>query len=179
MFGIIFKVLFAVAFAWIVLTPQGRDFAATSYESATETYDEFRGPECSDLVEGMEFDSVAAIDGDTVLIGKCRVRLAAIDAPELKQKYGAESHAALAQLVAPGVVIADNRGDDVYGRPVIVLYSPVGVDINAEMVRTGSAFIYRDVAEYLGQQEQARTDGAGFWSGEIPMRPHEWRARNG
>ena len=179
MFGIIFKVLFAVALAWLVLTPQGQDVGVKVYDKAISSYGEIRGPECSDLVEGMEFDSVAAIDGDTVLIGKCRVRLAAIDAPELKQEYGTESHAALAQLVAPGVVIAEKRGDDVYGRPIIVLYSPLGVDINAEMVRSGAAFTYRDSGDYLGQQDQARLDGAGFWSGEIPLRPHVWRARNG
>lgn len=90
---------------------------------------------------------VAILDGDTVdvLVDQrpVRVRLAQIDAPEKRQAFGTRSRQALADLVFRKTVRVSEEGSDRYGRVIGTVY--VGeVDVNAQMVREGMAWVYRN-----------------------------------
>ena len=65
---------------------------------------------------------VAVYDGDTITLkndsGQKKIRLAGIDAPELKQPYGVESRSALRQAVLDKVVLVDTSRNDKYGRAI-------------------------------------------------------------
>jgi endonuclease YncB( thermonuclease family) len=93
---------------------------------------------------------VAVTDGDTLTLltserRRLTIRLVEIDAPEGGQPWGQRSKQQLSELVASRQVRVVENGKDQYGRTLGRIY--VGdVDVNAEMVRTGSAWAYR---EYL------------------------------
>src|SRR5215212_4481249 len=65
---------------------------------------------------------VKVSDGDTVTVlvenKQVRVRLDAIDAPELKQAFGSRSQQSLAEMCAAKSVRVIERGLDRYGRTV-------------------------------------------------------------
>lgn len=127
---------------------------------------------------------VGVIDGDTVTLldtanRQLRVRLAEIDTPESAQPYGHHAKQELSQLVHGKKVTVTGRGKDRYGRVIGRLYVE-GVDVNAEMVRRGAAWVYRQYASdpaLYGLEEQARRDKAGLWG--VPeaerLPPWEWR----
>src|SRR5262245_27716687 len=86
-------------------------------------------------------------DGDTFVAlsadgAKRTVRLGEIDAPERGQAHADESRKQLADLVAQKYVRIETQDVDRYGRTVARVW--VGaVDVNAELVRNGSAWAYR------------------------------------
>src|SRR4051794_8087798 len=90
---------------------------------------------------------VGITDGDTITVLKdaneqVRVRLTEIDAPEKGQPWGARAKDALSALVFSQTVRVVDSGKDQYGRTLGRVY--VGTkDVNAEMVRSGSAWAYR------------------------------------
>lgn len=105
---------------------------------------------------------VGVSDGDTVKVlteqscdtgkdcrsGKIqyRVRLAEIDTPEKKQPYGSKAKQALSDLVFGRMIKVEQIDKDRYGRLVANLYVD-GKWVNAEMVRSGSAWVYRQYAK--------------------------------
>lgn len=96
---------------------------------------------------------VGISDGDTLTLlvpdgasyRQIKVRLAEIDTPESAQPYGTRAKQALSDLVfnkQARVVVQDV---DRYGRTVGRVY--VGnIDVNAEMIRQGAAWVYRQYA---------------------------------
>lgn len=129
--------------------------------------------------------AVYVTDGDTVTLlddarQQHKIRLHGIDAPERKQPYGAKSTDLLAGMVKGKVIRADCTERDKYKRNVCVLY--VGdIDVNAEMVRRGGAWVYRQYypedGEYLKLETEAKNEQRGLWNTSeyqsIP--PWEWR----
>jgi len=120
-------------------------------------------------------------DGDTltILIGhnQLKVRLAEIDAPESRQDYGQRAKQALGRLIFGKVVLVENDGKDRYGRTIgHVHLGPL--DVNAEMVRTGYAWVYvkyaRDPHLYALERE-AREARRGLWASDVRVPPWEWR----
>lgn len=126
-------------------------------------------------------------DGDTVRVslpsGPVNVRLHAADAPEKRQEWGPEAKAALTRRLAGrqvDIVVTDQS--DAYGRMVgrILLG---GEDINAWMVRSGHAWVYRQYADRIDDaalcalEQEARNTRRGLWS--LPpsrqVAPWEWR----
>ena len=105
--------------------------------------------------------------------------LAEIDTPESKQPYGNRARQALSDLAfnqQARVVVQDT---DRYGRKVSRVYVG-GVDVNAEMVKQGAAWVYRKYAQdqaLYRLEEQARAAKRGLWA--LPeaqrMPPWEWR----
>ncbi len=70
------------------------------------------------------------------------MRLAGIDAPELKQPYGQQAKQALSALAFGQEVKVDGSGPDKYGRTLGTVW--VGtVNVNAEWVKQGAAWVYR------------------------------------
>ena len=138
---------------------------------------------------------VGVSDGDTVNVltdkpcnsgkncksGKIqyRVRLAEIDTPEKKQPYGSRSKQALSDLVFGRQVKVDTIDTDRYGRLVAQLYID-GKWVNAELVKSGSAWVYRQYVKsplLFEFEKDARINKRGLWSlpeaDRIP--PWEWR----
>jgi endonuclease YncB( thermonuclease family) len=90
---------------------------------------------------------VGITDGDTLTLltdrrEAVRVRLAEIDTPERGQPYGNRARQALADLAFGKIVRIAVRDKDRYGRTVGRVFAG-SQDINAEMVRRGAAWVYR------------------------------------
>lgn len=135
------------------------------------------------------FAAVRAVDGDTLSAqhdGKTqRIRLAGIDAPELRQtcrdangrdwSCGAAARLRLAALVAQGSVACTPQGEDRYGRLLAVCSAGGIADLGAELVRGGYAVNYsRYTSAYAGLESQARAARRGVWQGSFDN-PEDWR----
>jgi micrococcal nuclease len=128
---------------------------------------------------------VGVVDGDTADVrlqsGMIRVRLHAVDAPERDQPYGAASKQALAALVYGKGVSVQPVEQDRYDRLVAHLWLGE-VDVNAEMIKLGAAWVYRRYADdpaYCEYEKAARDLAHGLWALPPDQRaaPWEWRRR--
>ena len=79
------------------------------------------------------------IDGDTIVIGRVKVRLAGIDAPELDQPYGQKSKWAMVEICKGQIVTARLNGETSHDRFVGTCHLPDGRDIGAELIKRGLA----------------------------------------
>jgi len=138
------------------------------------------------LSNGIHHGKVVSIaDGDTLtmLVNKVqyKIRLAEIDTPEKKQPYGTRARRALSEIVFGKEISVDVHTVDRYGRTVARVYVD-GMDVCAELVRQGMAWVYRKYAndESLYKLEkEAKNAGRGLWSLPENQRvpPWEWRQR--
>ncbi len=128
---------------------------------------------------------VGITDGDTLTLltvdrVQVKVRLAEIDAPEARQPYGQRAKQALAALAFGREVDVSVVDQDRYGRQVGRVHAG-SVDVNAELVRLGSAWVYRRYSRdpaLLVLEEEARSARRGLWGLPEADRqpPWEWRA---
>ncbi|WP_066918291.1 thermonuclease family protein [Steroidobacter denitrificans] len=137
------------------------------------------------------------IDGDTLMVrlesGPIRVRLHAMDAPEMNQPGGPEAKQALIALVQGRTVELQPVEQDRYERLIAVVHMEV-LEINREMIRQGHAWAYRrymsrSAPDYCTDEARARNAGLGLWkspqreassaSAAAPayIAPWEWRRR--
>lgn len=128
-------------------------------------------------------------DGDTVRVGEHRIRIWGIDAPERAQtcsgrdgqvyECGRDSAAVLAELTRGKRVKCEPRDRDRYGRTVATCAVEGVADLGAAMVRRGWAVAYTRYSRgrYLPEQEAARAEGLGIWSGRFTA-PDVWRREN-
>jgi len=79
------------------------------------------------------------IDGDTLQIGKMRLRLAGIDAPEMEHPWGKKAKWELVRLCKGQVITAELEPSTSYDRVVATCLLPDGRDLSAEMVKAGLA----------------------------------------
>ena len=126
---------------------------------------------------------VAVHDGDSVTLltenqRKVNIRLAEIDAPELRQTYGQRSRQELSELLGGQVVRAIVTTIDKYHRTVARLYAG-RTDINLEMVRRGGAWVYRQYSDdplLIAADADARRAKVGLWGQPgAPQPPWDWR----
>jgi len=141
------------------------------------------------MVSAVEYSGrvVGISDGDTLTLlvpvgasfRQLKVRLAEIDTPESKQPYGTRARQALSDLAfnkQARVVVQDS---DRYGRTVGRVY--VGsTDVNAEMIRQGAAWVYRQYAHdrsLFVLEDQAKAAKEGLWGLPETQRcpPWDWR----
>ena len=125
-------------------------------------------------------------DGDSLLVRAAgrdvEVRLADVDAPERGQPHADQARKALIDLLQRRDVTVEVLDTDPYRRRVArVRRLPDGLDINAEVVRTGNAWVYRRYVrdQSLFTLEQAARDRhAGLWAlpGEQRIPPWVFRA---
>ncbi len=87
------------------------------------------------------------IDGDTIDIGKVRIRLFGIDAPEMDHPYGIPAKLQLLKLCKGQTITAHLTPDMTHDRVVAKCYLPDGRDLSAEMVALGHAI---DWPKYSG-----------------------------
>ena len=131
---------------------------------------------------------VSVGDGDTLRVrsqGKAlTVRLACVDAPEMKQApYGQAASQRLKQLLPPGQRVSLRVVDvDRYKRTVAEVY--VGSNsVNLQMVREGQAVVYQQYLsgcpsgrnQLLQAEQQAKRQRLNFWSQSKPVMPWEYR----
>ncbi len=128
---------------------------------------------------------VGITDGDTLTLlvnrrQQVRVRLSDIDTPERRQPYGTRARQDLSGLVFRKTVRVVVRDTDRYGRTVGRVHAGA-VDVNAELVRLGAAWVYRDYSNdpaLLRLEATARCERRGLWrlpeAERVP--PWEWRA---
>lgn len=126
-------------------------------------------------------------DGDTITLQteatSKKIRLAGIDAPEIKQPYGIASRHALSQDVLNQSVTVDTNKTDKYGRSVgKVLLN--GEDINLKQVRRGLAWVYTDYIKELSAEDRevykaaekaANDEHLGLWQDQQPVAPWTYR----
>ena len=75
------------------------------------------------------------IDGDTIAIGKQKIRFAGIDAPELNNPYGKQAKYALIELCKGNYINAHLTGEESFDRLVALCLLDDGRDLAAEMVK--------------------------------------------
>jgi endonuclease YncB( thermonuclease family) len=139
----------------------------------------------SDSAPSSEFNGnvVSVKDGDTIEVmhdGKAeRIRLYGIDAPEKAQAFGQKAKQATSDLVFGKSVKIIVKDHDRYGRTVGVVVMADGKTLNAELVRIGMAWWYKQYApndaELQMLESEARTAKAGLWVDPNPTPPWEWR----
>jgi endonuclease YncB( thermonuclease family) len=127
------------------------------------------------------------VDGDTLVIGTTKIRLASIDAPESDQVCLDENHKAwtcgieardrLVAHIGNRPIDCAPTGLDTYGR-TLVTCTLAEENLNAWMVRQGWALAFvRYSREYVADEEAARAAARGLWSGAF-IAPWDWRHRN-
>lgn len=127
---------------------------------------------------------IAITDGDTLTIldankNQIKIRLSEIDTPESRQPYGNKARQELSNLAfgkQAKIIIIDK---DRYGRTVGRVYVD-GIDVNAEMIRRGAAWVYRDYSidkTLIPIEAGARRNKIGLWdlheADQVP--PWDWR----
>ena len=128
------------------------------------------------------------VDGDSIDIGRLRIRLEGIDAPELAQQCadatgrvydcGQKAALALEDLVRNNIVRCARRGVDQYGRTLAVCTAG-SIDMNAAMVESGNAVAYRENSlAYVPNEDRAKEAKRGLWAGSFKL-PKDYRRETG
>jgi endonuclease YncB( thermonuclease family) len=106
-----------------------------------------------------------AIDGDSLLCGDLRVRLAGVDTPELHGRCAAEVAAArlaqqrLADLAAAGIALRP-LGFDRYARTLAIVVTPEGRNVASLLIR-----------EDLGRPYDGRGPRPSWCAAQLPTEP--------
>ena len=149
--------------------------------------------------EALQGKVVEVIRGDIIIVEdvartRHTVRLAGIDAPDLKQAFGKESRQGLADLLLGRRIAVERRKQDNYGRIVgRVAVAPAGCatcpptrDAALAQLEAGLAWWFRDERREQPLEEQgyyeyaefdARTRRLGLWQDAAPVPPWQWRKR--
>lgn len=138
-------------------------------------------------------------DGDTLTVrnrdgATHKIRMHAIDAPELNQAGGEQSKRWLAQQVLNKDVKIVVNNTDRYKRQVAKVVLPQEgcqqrlcageTDVNLQAIEAGHAWWYRDFARsqssedrvlYEAAEDQARNKRKGLWQQTAPLAPWQWR----
>jgi len=123
------------------------------------------------------------VDGDSLRIGRHRVRLMGIDAPEKRQTCmrerrswacGRAARDTLRRLVGGQVVNCRVSKQDRYGRALAHCIAG-SVSLNQRMVSEGMAVAFGEV--YRREEWSARARRRGLWASEF-VRPQIWRRDN-
>lgn len=138
-------------------------------------------------------------DGDTITVldgtkTQHKIRLAGIDAPELKQAFGQTSKKYLSELVFGKDVGVEWKKHDRYGRIIgKVMVQPQDCstcqqtrDAGLAQLEAGMAWWYREYRREQTLEDQgyyeyaefdAKTQRRGLWADADPIQPWEWRKK--
>lgn len=160
----------------MVLTPRHRSPSVCLFLALTIA--------CAPAKETIEGLVVAVADGDTFTVltadsQRVTVRLAEVDAPEIDQPYGRRSLQQLSGLILHKRVRVETQARDDYGR-IVGRTVADHLDISEEMIRTGSAWVYRTYsrdAQLYKLENLAKASRVGLWSSPQFSRiaPWDWR----
>jgi len=133
------------------------------------------GPKHTWRVVGVhDGDSITCLTSDKQQV---KVRLNAVDAPELGQPFANKSKQALSEMVFGKEVEVESLGEDKYKRTIGRVMAGE-LDVNHEMVAKGMAWHYvkYDDSRALREAEQsARAAKLGLWADPHATPPWEWR----
>lgn len=127
--------------------------------------------------------TAVVIDGDSITLGRQRVRLSGIDAPEYLQvcqrggadyACGKRAREALVRLIDGQSVSCGGTRRDRYGR-FLGECRAGDVNLNRAQVEAGWAVAY---GGYEAEEAAARAAKAGIWAGTFD-RPQDWRRHHG
>ena len=129
---------------------------------------------------------VAVGDGDSVSM-RCagqpvqRVRIASIDAPELRQAWGRQAREHLATLCLRQRAEVQALGRDKYQRTLAQVRCR-GRDAAQEQANAGLAWVHpsqvRAWPQVAAAAARARRDRRGLWSQKRPLAPWKYRQRH-
>ena len=126
----------------------------------------------------------AVHDGDTLTLtageARLRVRLDGVDAPEPGQPYGRSARRSLAALCRGKEARVIERGKDDEGR-ILGSVTCAQVDVNAEQVRRGLAWVSRldrPSDRLFSAERAARARRIGLWADADAVPPWKWRRAN-
>lgn len=135
-----------------------------------------------EIIEG----KAKIIDGDTIHLGKNKIRLHGIDAPEIKQTCiiddeiwhcGIESTIVLKKLISKKEVRCIVNDIDKYKRYVAECYLN-NLNINKYMVQNGWAIAYRYYSKkFINDEKIAKNNKLGLWQGNF-TEPYIYRKNN-
>lgn len=139
---------------------------------------------CIPADENLSGRVVGVHDGDSVTLldssnRQYKIRLEAIDAPELGQEYGKNAKKGLSDLVFGRNATVQVTGLDRYER-TLGFVRVDGVNVNHAMILKGLAWHYKEYSkdpELARAEVDARARKAGLWHDWKPMAPWDWRAR--
>jgi endonuclease YncB( thermonuclease family) len=174
---------------------QAEELPMGLYEEYWETEDDQKYlDKAQKKKEDLDFNIVGkatVIDGDTITIKNAKIRFSGIDAPE-KNYYGQtqfckgpkgvwacgkKASSKLKKLINGQEVQCTDEGKDRYGRTLSICYAN-GVDLQAEMVRSGMAVAYlRYSNRYENEMVEAMVAQVGIWGGPF-VEPEQWRIQN-
>ena len=116
------------------------------------------------------------IDGDTIHIGKNKIRLYGIDAPEINQTCtiekiiwdcGIDSSQALESMISEKEIQCEIVDIDRYKRFVAKCFVK-NINLNQYMVQNGWAVAYRYYSDdFIKNEEIAKKNKAGIWQGKF------------
>ena len=129
------------------------------------------------------------VDGDTLKIGKERIRLEGIDAPETTQscvcegkkvKCGEQATRALTDFIGSDTVFCEGDKRDRYGRltaECFIRRDGEKINLNRWMVAEGHAVAYRHFSKkFVPDEELAKADKKGLWNCSFEL-PWQYRKR--
>ena len=141
------------------------------------------------------FGKAKVIDGDTIKIGKNKIRLYGIDAPEKNQQCqktwlsisfltlnknyqcGKISSNKLKVKINNKLIMCKSTNKDRYNRFIAECYKDK-ININKWMVSNGYAVAYKKYSKkFVTQENIAKKEKLGLWGGTFEM-PWEWRKKN-
>ena len=139
--------------------------------------------EAGDKFEGL---ATEVFDGDSFVVetasgDEIEVRLHGIDAPEKDQAYADNARTALTDLIGEERIRVETIDVDRFGREVARVFRLAdGLDVNAEMVKQGHAWVYRQYTrdkKLYELESTARKQQLGLWAlpEEDIMPPWQWR----
>ena len=149
-----------------VPVPQVPQHTESHHRDAKQLYLKVVGVHDGDTITGLDEDKK-----------QFKIRLDAIDAPELGMPFGQASRKALSEKVFGKMVEVIVKSKDRYGRTVghVLLDKR---DMNLEMLEAGMAWHYAhyDHNKRLAEAEQeARRNRIGLWQDPNPVAPWDWR----
>ena len=136
----------------------------------------------SDSIEG---EVIKIIDGDTIHIRHNskthKVRLAYIDCPEIKQKYGRSVSMYLSDMIRGKIVLAQIHAIDQYNRLIAEIFYD-NKNINLHLIEKGKCLVYRRYAkgknDYFIMESMAKKSQIGLHSDSDFLAPWLWRRSN-
>lgn len=136
----------------------------------------------SDTIEGKVIN---IIDGDTIHVKyksvTHKIRLAYIDCPEIRQKYGRSVRTYLSDMIIGKTVRAQIYSIDRYNRPIAEIFFSNN-NINLHLIETGKCLVYRRYAKgktnYFIKEKLAKKNRVGLHGDSNFVAPWLWRKSN-
>ena len=131
-------------------------------------------------------DEIRAADGDSFTVGKRKLRLKGIDAPEYRQTCsdasgnawdcGKAAQGVLITLLAQPGLTCEAEAVDRFGRSLAACNTAITPDIAASLVEKGMATSneFYGLRDYPEEEDAAQAAKRGIWQGNFTQ-PREWR----